>query len=358
MKDGYIKQVLAKYGLEYKKGDIVEKKDYDRTSLSEDKILEKYTIGESFFFRDKELWNFLKGYFEKKEFWKILSLGCSRGEEVYNFSFILNEKGKKYQIIGIDASKKRIAEARQGIYKFWSVRFMNEKDKIKFFNKEKEIYYVKPEFKKNVEFKKENILEYLNSTKEKYDIITIRRVLIYFSNEKIKYILNRIYEFLDNEGILILGNGEFYPEMMELYKIFYNKNFTVWMKKTDKNLADNKKNFLDYYEKKGKKLLKKNNKERFYKKSFYKNNSKKFTENIDKENYIEIIKDLINKKEYMYAYQLISNISEESIDPLIFKYKVILEIELNLNAKNTIEKALFLNPNDEELWNIKKIIDG
>ncbi|WP_129409683.1 hypothetical protein [Marinitoga lauensis] len=88
-----IKDVLDKYGLKYDEKRIKNIRNiigyfknisYD---VLENIILENYTIGESYFFRDKKLWNVLRKYFLKKENWNILSLGCSRGERFIHYLF-------------------------------------------------------------------------------------------------------------------------------------------------------------------------------------------------------------------------------------------------------------------------------
>lgn len=73
----------------------------------------------SYFFRDDDTDQIVKKYIEK--FWgskpeiRILSAGCSSGEEVYTYAMLLNDmKGKRFKISGFDIDKESISMANKG----------------------------------------------------------------------------------------------------------------------------------------------------------------------------------------------------------------------------------------------------
>ncbi|WGS64399.1 CheR family methyltransferase [Marinitoga aeolica] len=354
-----IKEILDKYSLKYDKKRIknieniigyFKNMSYDEL---ENIILENYTIGESYFFRDKELWDSLKKYLSlnKKDKYNILSLGCSRGEEVYTLSFVLNDiKNIEYKITGVDASFERIKQAKEGKYKYWSIRKLSQIEINKYFEKKDDYYFVKEKYKKNINFEVSDIGKYIKRD-IKYDIIFLRRVLIYFTEIQINSILKNIKNILNNEGLLILGHGEFYPYITELFEFETINNVVLWKKTSsiNKNISHKLQNFKTFR----KSVLKENTN---LKKPIESNKKKKLIEsmaNISEEEYLEIIENLISEKNYIFAYNLIKKIADKSLNYLIWKYKAFLEIQLNLDYKDSLNKAIFLNPDDEELWNMK-----
>lgn len=349
-----IKEILDKYGLKYDNKRIKNIENminyFGEISYNEleNIILENYTIGESYFFRDKDLWEFLKQYLlrDKKQTYNVLSLGCSRGEEVYTFSFIINDTDKDYKITGVDASFERIKQAKEGKYKEWSVRKLTKSDINKYFEKKGDYYFVKDKFKKHIKFETANITNYIKNN-DKYDIIFLRRVLIYFTEMQIKSILKNIKTSLNDNGLLILGHGEFYPYLTKLFDYEITNNIVLW-KKTNKEATENFKT---------KKTIYSNNKIIKEKKSYNLNNEKLIDtlSNIPEEEYLEIIEKLISEKNYAFAYNLINKISDNSLNYLIWKYKAFLEIQLNLDPTDSLNKAIFLNSDDDELWALKRL---
>lgn len=353
-----IEKIIKKYNLKYDKKRIENIKRivnfFDNISDEELEkiIIENYTIGESYFFRDKELWDSLKKYIflNKKDKYNILSLGCSRGEEVYTLSFILSEiKDINYKITGVDASFERIKQAKDGKYKYWSIRKLSQIEINKYFEKKDNCYYVKEKYKKNIKFEVGEIGNYLKKD-VKYDIIFLRRVLIYFSEDQINSILESLKNMLNNEGLLILGHGEFYPYLTELFEFEIINNVVLWRKTSNRNIKNKSRSFINFNKRR---LLKKDTNLTEPTES---NKKKKLIESIvdiSEGEYLEIIEKLISEKNYVFAYNLINRIADNSINYLIWKYKAFLEIHLNLDYKDSLNKAIFLNPDDEELWNMK-----
>lgn len=358
MVENIIRNILKKYGLKEDKKRLEHIKSTLEffNGLNEEQIeriiLENYTIGESFFFRDGNLWNILKRYFLEDKNYKILSLGCSRGEEVYSLSFILNDLNKDYEILGVDASYERIIQAKEGKYKYWSVRKLNESQINKYFDKKGDYYFVKEKYKKNIEFKTENITSTIRKG-GKYDIVFLRRVLIYFTEAQIHNILNNIKNILNNNGLLILGHGEFYPYLTELFEFEIDNNVVLW-KNTTKTYNNRYKKLISFNKNNNIKNI--NNINNLQKPMEPNNKKKKLIDsivNISEDEYLEIIEKLISEKNYVFAYNLIKKIADNSLNYLIWKYKAFLEIQLNLDYKDSLNKAIFLNPDDEELWNMK-----
>ncbi|ABR31005.1 chemotaxis protein CheR [Thermosipho melanesiensis] len=306
-------------------------KKFDVNSLSKETIkkliIENLTIGESYFFRDREIFNTLKDILITKKFWRILSIGCSRGEEVYTLSFLINDLNLKAKIVGIDINSKRINQAKEGKYKFWSVRFLESIEIEKYFIQKDNVFFVKEKYKKNVEFYTKSILELSN----KFDIIFTRRVLIYIP-DKIN-IVKKLNDLLDNSGYLILGQGEYHPEIFEYFNFDTNPSILQKAKISKSPKTKNQKN-----------------KKKFYTKE----------KNLSLEEEIQIVENYIEHENYKKAYEIIKRLSKKYIfSYIVFKYKALVELMLNKkdDAKKSLKKALLLNKYDEEIWQLRYLIE-
>ena len=151
---------------------------------------------------------------EEKEV-RVVSAGCSTGEEVYTLAMLTFETGSFFwgwdaQIIGMDISSMALEAARRGIYYPRSFRMTDPRYTKKFFSVNSGKHYeVKDNIKKMTSFVYGNITE--PNTWEgigKVDIVFCRNVLIYFSEEKTKAVVNNFYNALRKGGYLLLGHSE------------------------------------------------------------------------------------------------------------------------------------------------------
>jgi chemotaxis protein methyltransferase CheR len=145
---------------------------------------------------------------------KILSAGCSTGEEVYTLAMLAYETGSFFwnwdlQILGIDINEPALEVARRGIYYPRSLRMTDPAYIQKFFSANSGDYQAKDVIKKMTAFSLGNIVE--ASTWEKIsrlDIIFCRNVMIYFSEEMIKQTVRFLHQALRKGGYLLLGHAE------------------------------------------------------------------------------------------------------------------------------------------------------
>jgi len=183
-----------------------------------DKLKETLTINVTRFFRNRETFDYLyeqifPPFIRGKEKIKILSVGCSTGEEVYTLSIIFKKLTErynfKYEIVGIDVDDDAIKKAEIGMFKDYSLIEVKEKEKDIYFKKIGEYYSILPSLKENVFFKVIDIKdETILFTLGKFDFIICRNVLIYFSKMFQNKIFNTFYELLFPNGILVLGKVE------------------------------------------------------------------------------------------------------------------------------------------------------
>ncbi|MEO0281625.1 MAG: protein-glutamate O-methyltransferase CheR [candidate division WOR-3 bacterium] len=181
-------------------------------------LKETLTINVTRFFRNRETFDYLEEIIfpeiiKKKKRIRILSVGCSTGEEVYSLNMIIKRLKLKnefnYEIVGIDVDEDAIKKANIGLYKDYSLIELTESEINRYFKKMGDYYSIDESLKENIYFKlvdikEENILFTLG----KFDFIICRNVLIYFSKEFQEKIFNVFYELLLPDGFLVLGKVE------------------------------------------------------------------------------------------------------------------------------------------------------
>ncbi len=185
-----------------------------------DLLIDHFTIGETYFFRDKQLFTALKQHIIpdivqhrlKERTIRIWSAGCSTGEEPYSIAILLhrlipNIKDWKISICGSDINQKFLLKAEKAQYKKWSFRSMPPDILEYYFKKnEDETFTLIPEIKSMVNFKQLNLVDdtYPDITKgmHELDLIFCQHVLIYFSKSQIKKTVHKLTKALCNKGWL------------------------------------------------------------------------------------------------------------------------------------------------------------
>lgn len=149
---------------------------------------------------------------------RILSAACSRGQEVYSLSMLLNHHlrgfpGISYEIIGTDIDPESIKIAKNGVYNYSEVKsipkvYLNGNwqrgtGDISNFAK------VKKHIKENCEFDTMNLLtpERVLSGR-KFDLIMCRNVFIYFNQTDIEKIVKKLKDFMHPNAYFISGLSE------------------------------------------------------------------------------------------------------------------------------------------------------
>ncbi|MEW6519331.1 MAG: CheR family methyltransferase [Thermodesulfobacteriota bacterium] len=200
--------------------------DLPHQQRREDLLTCYLTIGETFFFRDQEVWNLLrqaiipermaaqKGNARQLTLW---SAACSSGEEPYSMAMTVAQiptlEEWDVTILATDINKNFIAKAQQGDYSKWSFRNMNSWLVSKYFNKKNDnCYSIAPSLKKTVTFLQLNLAgnnypSGLNHT-QGVDVIFCRNVLMYFPAKLRQRVINRLFMALHPNGWLLLSASE------------------------------------------------------------------------------------------------------------------------------------------------------
>lgn len=210
----------------YQPQDYLEqlKKCSSNSSLLAD-LVAAITVGESYFFRDKNQMELLQKKLlpdlinkKSKEFTlKIWSAGCSSGEEIYTIAMLLAELIPNIDIwdlclLGTDINTTALQKAAAATYGQWSMRAIPEKYLQRYFVKKDRTYTLSPEISNLVQFKYLNLCDntypsIINGIFE-VDLILCRNVLIYFDNELAAKIMRKMSVCMSANAYLLLGASD------------------------------------------------------------------------------------------------------------------------------------------------------
>lgn len=194
---------------------------FDKTKKLFDDLISSITVNETYFFREfHQLRTFaeecLPELLERtgQKIVRVLSAGCSIGAEPYTLSIILKEmldEGFNYFIDAIDIDDEALKKAIIGVYDDRAVKDVPRK----YFERYFEIigpskYRVVDEIRRNVKFYKMNLMESekLLELGTNFDFIFCRNVLIYFSDDSRRKVVETFYKMLVPGGYIFLGHSE------------------------------------------------------------------------------------------------------------------------------------------------------
>jgi chemotaxis protein methyltransferase CheR len=206
------------------------------SNVTLEKIAEKLTIGETYFFRHPEQFQATEALYLRNRIaqklekgdrtLRIWSAACSTGEEAYSlamlaFRSIPDRKDWKIEILGTDLAPHFLETAKAGEYGEWSFRGVPEEIKKSFFE---EIFpknpsahpgqrlRVKQEIKDLVNFSRLNLKarHWLipNHPPYGFDVVFCRNVLIYFDREIAAEILWKIKNHMAENACLVVSPSE------------------------------------------------------------------------------------------------------------------------------------------------------
>ena len=194
-------------------------------------VIEAMTTNETLWFRDTYPFEILNKVIltefkeQKKPTVRIWSAACSSGQEPYSISIVSEEFAQhnpfapKVEIVATDISQAILNEAQQGKYDALALaRGLSEERKQRYFSSIGNQSQVNANIRSRVNFREGNLLQSYASL-GKFDVIFCRNVLIYFSAESKKDILNRMAKALNPRGFLLLGASESIAQYSDAFEM-------------------------------------------------------------------------------------------------------------------------------------------
>lgn len=186
-----------------------------------DALIRAVTNNESYFFRETAQFEALfdaafeqlrtNGSFAGKL--RVLSAGCSSGEEPYTLNIFAKNSllaPDSLQIDAVDIDTERLEMARSAIYRPTSLRILSDEQIRRYFVPiNGDTHELRLPFRQGVSFRQGNILDLASLRKPfPYDVLFCRNVLIYFSELALKNAIRNFAELLRPGGLLFLGHSE------------------------------------------------------------------------------------------------------------------------------------------------------
>jgi chemotaxis protein methyltransferase CheR len=185
------------------------------------RLAERLTVGETYFFRESRqltalataaLPELLRARDGGRV--RILSVGCSSGEEPYSICItareLLGAAASRLEIVAFDANPAAIAEARAARYSDWSLRATPPSLRARWFQSARGEHRLADEIRGAVTFHVRNLFDDDPAfwIPRSVDVVFCRNILIYFSPAKITAALVRFASVLAKDGYLFLGHSE------------------------------------------------------------------------------------------------------------------------------------------------------
>ena len=195
---------------------------YDPGRAAElDEALDVITTNETYFYREplqlgafsREILPDLARTLAPLRRLRILSAGCSTGEEPYTLAVLVRESGLfegwDVEIVGADISRRCLDAARAGAYGEHAFRSAEAEHMRRWFRLRGGKWVVDDAVRRMVRFGRENLLEAgALSSVRRVDVIFCRNVMIYFDLAARRRVLARFHEKLRDGGWLLLGHSE------------------------------------------------------------------------------------------------------------------------------------------------------
>lgn len=197
----------------------------DETGQALSALVDKISTNHSFFFREKDHFDFLVNTIlpqlaEKKKnetnpTLRIWSAGCAAGEEIYTIAMLVREfQAENYQkwdigLLASDISLTILNEARNGVYPIEKVKDMATQYRTRYFTLAgNDKVAISDELKSMVLFKRLNLMREDFPFKGKFDVIFCRNVMIYFDNATRLSLVDKLTRSIEDGGYLIIGHSE------------------------------------------------------------------------------------------------------------------------------------------------------
>jgi chemotaxis protein methyltransferase CheR len=144
---------------------------------------------------------------------RLLSAGCSSGEEPYSLAIALHDAGlplagKSWEIDACDLNPERIGRARKAIYDETSLRACDPETRRRYFTAQDGRFRLKDRYRAGLRFFQSNLLAPGFTLEPPYDVILCRNLLIYFCDSAFETLIGLFARSLAPGGYLFLGHSE------------------------------------------------------------------------------------------------------------------------------------------------------
>jgi chemotaxis protein methyltransferase CheR len=209
----------------------------DRPAHLHRAVAEAMTINETSFFRDVKPFELLRETIlprliesrRRERRLRIWSAASSTGQEAYSLAMMITEHLPEIalwdvKVIGTDISRQVVEYARRGRYRRLEVnRGLPARMLLKHMTREGEEWEVSPRIRAMCEFQCANLCGLLPKLPV-FDLVLLRNVLLYFSQEDRSKVFRDVHRHVAPDGYLLLGNAEQAEESTKLFEVEFSSN--------------------------------------------------------------------------------------------------------------------------------------
>ena len=182
------------------------------------------------FFREPHHFQILAKFFggeDRGKQLKIWTCAASSGEEPYSIAMTAVEHYKSFttpvKILATDIDTRILAKGKLGLYTLEQLQTLSAEQIKRYFlkgyGKNEGLAKIRPELQRMVAFKHFNLLDECWPTKEKFDAVFCRNVMIYFDKVTQRQILTKMCECLHPHGLFFAGHSENFHHATDLFKV-------------------------------------------------------------------------------------------------------------------------------------------
>jgi len=227
--------------------------EFYQTALSDtsgklrDRIIDAMTTNETYFFRDDNLWTYLREVAVPELLRRaaangsarIWSAAASTGQEAYSLIMLIDEiarsqgtpgLGKSIEVVGTDISSAALFLAISGRYDSLAIRRgLSDERRARYFKEQGSVWVFDEELKKRANFRRFNLLDSLAGLGQ-FDLVLCRYVAIYFQEPVKRDLFTRIGGVLKPGCHLLLGATETLRGLTDAFEIDTYKNCTSYVR--------------------------------------------------------------------------------------------------------------------------------
>ncbi len=183
-------------------------------------LLSKITIKESYLFRAQAQFDALSkvildeiGRRSTEQQLRVWCAGCARGEEAATLAIVLADHavvgGWRWSVLATDVDDAALADARRGVYGPRAVERVPPATLAEHFVRRRDGYELEPTLRERIEYRRLNLIDQLlDLGGERFEVVFLRNVLIYFRPELQRRVVDNVERTLAPGGSLFLGPSE------------------------------------------------------------------------------------------------------------------------------------------------------
>jgi len=185
------------------------------------KLVDKITTNHTYFFREPKHFEYLRSEIlpwvlknEPSRDLRIWSAGCSSGEEPYTLAMIIDDFFKSVferwdtSILATDLSTKALETAKIGLYPKQALENIPPDWARKYFTADGDSVVISEAIRRQVIFRRFNLMENYLPFRKKFHVILCRNVMIYFDKKTKDELVDRFYNITEPGGYLFIGHSE------------------------------------------------------------------------------------------------------------------------------------------------------